>query len=105
MLEAAAASAAAAPPLESIENGRKVWRGLNAGEVWTEPGLNEPVQARPGWLTKLLADRVNATVPAVDRKASPADQRGGSAAFKINGSDVSMLVRGFLKADGSWQPL
>jgi hypothetical protein len=103
MLEAASAAAAAAPPLESIENGRKVWRGPN-GETWTEPGLNEPVVARPGWLTKLLAARVNAQTPVVDLRTSPADKRGGNAAFKINGADPSVPCRGYLRADGTWQP-
>ena len=28
----------------------EIIRGPN-GETWTEPGPNEPVRARPGWLT------------------------------------------------------
>ena len=87
---------------ESIdEKGRRVWRGPD-GQTWTDPGPNEPIRARPGWLTKLLAARANTTTPTVVG-ASRADQRGGSAAFKINGLDPQVTqARGYLRADGSW---
>ena len=50
---------------------RAIIRGPN-GEVWQEPLPNSPARARPGWLTKMQMDAVNAKpIPAAALAVEP----------------------------------
>jgi hypothetical protein len=61
------------------------WTGPN-GETWTEPGPNEPARARPGWLTKLQMDAVNAKpIPRAAFAFEPWQHRGGGAGLSVDG--------------------
>jgi hypothetical protein len=64
-------------------------RGPN-GEVWQEPPPNSPVQAKPGWLTRLQMDHVNAQpIPRACFEVEPWQGRGGGAGFSCNGGLLS----------------
>jgi hypothetical protein len=60
-------------------------RGPN-GEVWQEPRPNSPVQAKPGWLTKMQMDAVNAKpIPRAAFAVEPWQHRGGGAGLSVDG--------------------
>jgi hypothetical protein len=80
------------PAAEPLPNppaaGAKVWHGPN-GETWQEPPPNSPVQAKPGWLTKMQADEVNRRSASPDLfKTSSWDNAGGASGFDWNSNPV-----------------
>jgi hypothetical protein len=61
------------------------WTGPN-GEVWEPPPPNSPPVAKPGWLTKLQMDAVNAKpIPAAAFEVERWQRRGGGAGLSVNG--------------------
>jgi hypothetical protein len=86
LLPPPAAEPLPSPPAEPPKS--KVWTGPN-GETWEEPRPNSPVQAKPGWLTKLQADEVNRRSAPPDLfKTSSWDNAGGRSGFDWNSSAV-----------------
>jgi hypothetical protein len=60
----------------------KVWIGPN-GERWQEPGPNQPPQARPGWLTRMLHD-CEPHLPADVFQTRGVDSKGGSSGLRVD---------------------
>jgi hypothetical protein len=64
---------------------RTIIRGPS-GEVWVPPPANSPPVAKPGWLTKMQMDIVNAQpIPRAAFTVEPWQHRGGGAGLSVNG--------------------
>jgi hypothetical protein len=100
------ASISPAPESSSVPSARPAASAVPAPAEPPKPVPNAPVVARPAWQTKEQMDAANARAAAALASAAPHktnrwDAAGGRSAFTVNGA--SEALRGYLRADGSWQ--